>query len=124
MIKKTGLAIVLGSISLLFLLALPGFAQQHQQRQQLPPVSDSDLSKAANAYVEITGIQEEFQQSIQQAGNDKEKIQQLQREANADMIEAVEEEGLDAERYNQIIQSVRADEDLSDKFLSKVEKAR
>lgn len=133
MIRKTSLTIMLGSISLLFLSALPGFAQQQQQRQQqpppqqqqkLPPVSEGDLDKAANAYVKISRIQEGFQQSVQQAGNDKQKMQELQTKANAKMIKAVQGEGLDAERYNQILQAVRTDKDLSEKFMSKVKNAQ
>lgn len=129
MIRKTSLAIMLGSISLLFLLALPGFAQQQQQQppkqqQQMPPVSEGDLDKAANAYVKVGQIQEGIQQELQQAGDDKQKVQELQTKANAAMVKAVEAEGLDAERYNQILQAVRTDKDLSEKFLGKVQKAR
>ncbi|MFO7985413.1 MAG: DUF4168 domain-containing protein [Desulfatiglandaceae bacterium] len=133
MIKKTSLAITVGSVALLFLLALPGFAQQQQQRQQQPPpqqqqqapsVSEEDLNKAANAHVKITRIREDYQQSLQQAGDDKQKMQELQTKANDNMIKAVEGEGLDAQRYNEILQAVRSDKALNQKFMNKVKKAQ
>ncbi|MCA1743276.1 MAG: DUF4168 domain-containing protein [Desulfonatronovibrio sp.] len=98
--------------------------QQGQDMMQQPAepieVSDADLDKAANAYMEITEIRESFQETL--AGvSDPEKAQELQEEAGEAMVEAVENSGLDVQAYNEIMEAAQVDEDLRNKLLARLE---
>ncbi len=121
MIKKTGSAILVAGLCLLFLFVLPASAQEGQ-----PDVGDSgsvteaELDQAAKAYAKITEVRQDFQQSLQEAEN-QEQIQNLQARANQKMTKAVEEEGLDVQSYNKIIQAVKMDEELREDFMNKLE---
>ncbi|MFW5721792.1 MAG: DUF4168 domain-containing protein [Desulfohalobiaceae bacterium] len=84
-------------------------------------VSEKQLEKVAAAYVEITQISRQAQDKLAGA-EDQEQAQQIQTEANDEMIAAVEGEGLDVDTYNTVLQSVQSDPDLRDEFMSKVEK--
>lgn len=91
-----------------------------QQPSESIEVSDADLDKAANAYMEITEIREGFQETL--AGvSDPEKAQELQEQAGEAMVEAVENNGLDVQAYNQIMEAAQVDEDLRNKLLSRLE---
>lgn len=85
----------------------------------LPPVSEIDLEKAAFAYNEITRINEDLQQSVQQT-QDAEERQKLQLTANEKMVQAAENAGLDFETYNRIKQTVRSDQQMEGLFQQKL----
>jgi len=85
----------------------------------LPPVSEIDLEKAAFAYNEITRINEDLQQSVQQT-QDAEERQKLQLTANEKMVQAAENAGLDFETYNRIMQTVRSDQQMEGLFQQKL----
>ncbi|WP_045212950.1 DUF4168 domain-containing protein [Desulfonatronovibrio magnus] len=118
-------------IAALFLTAGYVSAQEYQQEgyqqegmMQQPGaqinVSEADLDKAAGAYVEITEIRENFQESL--AGiTDPEQAQELQEQAGEAMVEAVQNNGLDVQQYNEIMEAAQADEELRNKLLGKLE---
>jgi hypothetical protein len=85
----------------------------------LPPVSEIDLEKAAVAYNEITRINEDLQQAVQQT-QDAEERQKLQLSANEKMVRAAENAGLDFETYNRIMQTVRSDQQMEMLFQQKL----
>ncbi|MFO7784775.1 MAG: DUF4168 domain-containing protein [Thermodesulfobacteriota bacterium] len=99
------------SFFLVFSMAVPGMAQE---------VGEVELEKAAKAYVKIAMISQEFQESVQEVA-DPEQRQQMQREANDQMVTAVEEADLDVESYNNIMGEISKDEDLAEKFTSKLQ---
>ncbi len=99
------------SLFFIFSMAVPGIAQE---------VSEAELDKAAKAYVEIAMISQEFQESVQQVA-EPEVRQQMQQEANDQMITAVEEADLDVETYNHIMGEISKDESLAEKFTSKIQ---
>lgn len=122
--KKTNFAIMACIVSLVFLSALPGFAQEKQEETRVPKkssVSEAELEQTAKAYAKIIRIQEDFQQSVQQAENDPKKLQAMQEEANEQMTRVVEKEGLDLQTYTNIIYTVKADADLRKEFMEKLE---
>ncbi|WP_179953432.1 DUF4168 domain-containing protein [Desulfobotulus mexicanus] len=82
-------------------------------------VSDADLQKAAEAYVEIVQINQAFQESVQDVDTPEER-QSLQVNANEKMLGAVEDAGLNAQSYNMIVQQVGADENLRQEFTAKL----
>ncbi|MFW5730741.1 MAG: DUF4168 domain-containing protein [Desulfonatronovibrionaceae bacterium] len=100
-----------------------GQQQGQQMMQQEAPdieVSDAELEKAAGAYEDITKIREEFQQSLSDV-SDPEKAQALQEEAGEAMTKAVQDNGLEIQKYNQIMEAAQVDEDLRNKLLAIME---
>jgi hypothetical protein len=104
------------------------YAQQGQGQQQMMQqpaaevqVSDADLEKVATAYQDIHAIRVELQDSL--AGvTDPESAQKLQEQASADMVEAVQENGLDVQTYNQIMEAAQTNEDIREKLSAKLQK--
>jgi hypothetical protein len=70
-------------------------------------VDDATLQKAAKAYVKVKQIVHQSKQSGVQAD---------QSSAQADKMNAVKNEGLDPQQYNQILQMVQNDPQLQQKF--------
>jgi type IV secretory pathway VirB10-like protein len=85
----------------------------------MPPISHSDLEKAAAAHMEITRINQDLQQAVQQT-QDMDERQKLQLEANEHMVLAAEQAGLNFETYNYIMQHVRSDSRLELLFQEKL----
>ncbi len=85
-----------------------------------PPVTEIDLDKAAMAHKEITRINLNLTQSVQQTENMDER-RDLQLEANKNMVRAAENAGLDFETYNRIMHQVRSDNQMEMDFQKKLE---
>ncbi|WP_028320857.1 DUF4168 domain-containing protein [Desulfatiglans anilini] len=124
MLNKFGF-VILAVIVCALLWAVPAPSQQHQQgkegaTQPQIEVKDADMDKAAAAYVEVAQIQRELQESLQTAP-DLDQRQALQENANQKMIQAVEGEGIDVEKYRQIMAAVSSDEDMRQKFMEKIQ---
>ncbi len=115
MLKNFGIS-ALASFCLLFFMAVPTMAQEGAGQK----ITDEELEKAAEAYVEIAMISQEFQQNVQQTNDEKER-QKIQQEANERMIKAVEEADLDVETYNKVMGEVSKDEELSKEFSAKIQ---
>ncbi len=117
------IAAVLGAFSLIFLSALPCFSNEKQGEAGAPgpeTITEIEMEQAAKAYAKIMEMQQDLQQSIQQAGDDRQKIQALQENANRKMSKAVEDEGLDVQRYTKIIQNVQMDNTSRKRFMEKL----
>lgn len=84
------------------------------------PVSELDLEKAATAHKDITRINQNLQQSVQQTENMDER-RKLQIKANEDMVLAAENAGLDFKAYNHIMQQVRGNSQLELLFEEKLQ---
>jgi len=99
--------------------AAPGTAQQ-QQHQAPPPaadieVSDTQLEAFADAQSTLGEIQQDYAGRMQSV-DDPEKANELREEANAEMVDAVEESGLTVETFNQIAQAVQNDPELQQRL--------
>jgi hypothetical protein len=128
MFKKYYFLPVAAAACLIFFMALPAMAQQGSQQQgqpgeTQPEVSDAKLEKVATAYVEVLRINKEFQQSVQQTQDATER-QELQQEANKEMVQAVEDAGIDVQAYNVVMQKVRTNDELLKRFEEFKEKAK
>ncbi len=110
MFKKLSLISIV-SFFVVFSMAIPGITQE---------ISETELEKAAMAYMEIAMISQEFQESVQETA-DPEARQEMQREANDKMIRAVEETGLDVQQYNNIMGEVSKNQSLAEEFSSKLQ---
>jgi hypothetical protein len=111
-------AIITVLVCALLLIGAPVVAQQ--QQQEIAEISDTQLDKVAHAYLEITKIGESFREKIQKAVDEDEK-HELQKQANSEMTEAVQQKGLDVQEYNQIIQQIQSDNELMKNFMAKVQ---
>jgi len=94
--------------------ATAGMAQQQGMQQQPPQdvdVSTAELESFSEARTAITEIQQDYSQRLQGA-DDPEKANSLQQEANEEMIGAVEDTGLNVEKFNEIAMAVQNDPEL------------
>lgn len=115
MLRNLGISAI-ALFCLVFFMAVPTVAQEGAGQK----ISDTELEKAAEAYVEIAMISQEFQQNVQQTNDEKER-QEIQQKANERMIKAVEKAELDVETYNKIMGEVSKDEELSKEFSAKIQ---
>lgn len=74
-------------------------------------VSDEELEQFVVAMSEIREIRMEYAPKLQEAESEEEQ-NQVRKEGREEMINAIEDSGLEADEYNQIGQSINNDEDL------------
>ncbi|MBA3979352.1 MAG: hypothetical protein C0462_01995 [Alcanivorax sp.] len=92
-------------------------AQQGQQGQGFAPdaaateVSDDELEKFASAHKQVEEIREKYV-SEAQAADDPEKVAEVQMNMQQEMVQAVQDEGLDVGTYNRIAQMLPYDDEL------------
>jgi len=98
--------------------------QQQQQMMQQPgaglEVSDAELEKVASAYMQIHEIRIDLQESLAEV-TDQESAQQMQEKAGEEMVQAVQDSGLEVQVYNQIMQEVQTNEDLREELTAKLD---
>lgn len=87
--------------------------QQQQQGQDV--TSDAELKKFIHASEEVSKIREEYTERFNNA-KDQPIAQQLQKEAQDKMLNAVENAGLDTESYNQLAQRVQTSPELQQRL--------
>ena len=85
-----------------------------QQQQMNMDFSDNDLQKFVAVQPALEEIREDFTQRLEGAG-DQEAANQLQQEAGQLMVEAVEQEGLDVDTYNNIAMALQSNEELRER---------
>lgn len=90
-------------------------AAQQQQMQQAAPVTDKEVKQFVKAEKEINSIVEEWAPKVQSAGNQQE-AEELQGEAQTQMVAAIEKEGLSVNRYNEIYQQAQLDPQLAERI--------
>lgn len=107
------------TVSMAFLAAGPALAQQSQQPTpaateqggsygdpaaagtQRTDYTDAELKKFVEAQGGINEIRDEYMEKIE-AADSQEKAQELQMEANDEMVSVIEDAGLDIPTYNAI----------------------
>lgn len=87
--------------------------QQQQQGQDM--TSDAELKKFIHASEKVSKIREEYTERFNNA-KDQPIAQQLQKEAQDKMLNAVENAGLDTESYNQLAQRVQTSPELQQRL--------
>jgi predicted ATPase with chaperone activity len=105
--------------------AQPGQQQQQQmQKQPSQPqnteVSDEQLEQFVDALAEISIIRQTAAVELESAV-DMEQAERVHREAQEQMIEAVENAGLSVDEYNRIATLMGTDADLSQRVHSKLQ---
>lgn len=130
MIVSRKMLVLTFALCCLFLAgAASGVSAQQQEEygqdmmQQSPgalEVSEAELDRVASAYIEISRIREDFQESLAEV-TDPEEAQLMQEQAGEAMVEAVQDNGLDVQKYNQVMEAAQVDEELREKLLSRLE---
>jgi hypothetical protein len=85
-------------------------------------VDEATLKRTANAYVKVKQIVQKRERALNST-DDQAKRQQITEQAEVKEKAAVTAEGLQPQRYNQVIQLAEADPAFQQKFLSYVDKA-
>jgi len=78
--------------------------QNMPQQQNLPDASDfsdSDLDAFVATQKDMAGIQKKYSQKLQANQNKTKKAMEVQQEAQQKMVEAVQDNGLELEKYKQ-----------------------
>jgi hypothetical protein len=100
---------------------LAGSVQAQQPPATPPPtassedISDEQLEKFSGAFDDIQEIRTKFQQRLESV-QDPEQAQQLQQQANQEMLQAVEGNGMDPQEYNEIARAVNGDPEVQKRF--------
>lgn len=80
-------------------------------------ISNDDLEKFATADEKVSEIRDDFSERLSQADN-QEEAQSLQLEAQEKMVEAVQSEGLEIPKYNEIATRMQTDPELQQRIQS------
>lgn len=102
--------------------AQPSPATQPPQQSQTT-VSDEELQSFAKAYVEIEAIRVSHEAALNNT-QEPEQAQQIQQDANAKMVEAVEKQGMTVEGYAQILNAVNSNGVLAKRALDLIAKEK
>jgi len=86
-------------------------------------IDDAMLRRTAAAYVKLRDIAEKAQQEISST-DDTARKEQLAVQSESAKVEAVKQEGMDPQDYNAVLQLVKTDSTLRQKFLSYVQGLR
>jgi ABC-type glycerol-3-phosphate transport system substrate-binding protein len=83
-------------------------------------VTDSKLNQFADAYVAVQKVQKEASTQLS-ADADASKTEQVQTEAQARIVDAIQKNGLQLDEYNQIAQLINADDDLRTRAVERIQ---
>lgn len=120
---KIGMKAIASATAIAFTTAVSGaaFAQAQQQpgaqQQQMEPVSEEEVRQFANAEKKIAAISQKWQQEIETVET-QEAAEQIQQQAQSEMITAIEQEGLTVQRYNEIYAQAQTDPELAEQIRS------
>jgi hypothetical protein len=95
-------------------LAAPAAAQQQQQPQVTPAenISDQELDQFAEAALAVNQIGRKYASELQAAEDDA-AAQDIRAQAQEEMVQAVEDEGLSVEQYNAIYAAAEEDQEVN-----------
>lgn len=83
---------------------------------------ESELQSFATAAVKVQMISDAYSKKMGEMGSDAEK-KQLQRRASSEMVQAVKNEGLSVDRYQDIAKRIDTDPDLARRIRDKLSSA-
>jgi len=78
-------------------------------------VSQSELKQFTKSLEQVLEIQKEVEGKLS-AVQEPAKAQQIQQEANAEMLRVIQTEGLEVDRYNVLARSIGQDAELGQRF--------
>ncbi len=83
--------------------------------------SNEDIANAAGAYIDIINVREVYQERFD-AADDPSAMEDLQMEANLRIMQALEDNGIDAETYNDLIDAAQEDDGLMEALLNEIDR--
>lgn len=86
--------------------------------------SDGQLKNFANASQNIASISQDYTKKLQAAGKDSSKVNSIRQEANGKMVNAVKENHLSVDQFNQIGESLQKNPDLLKRVQSMVQQQK
>ncbi|MAN72952.1 MAG: hypothetical protein CME85_14575 [Henriciella sp.] len=95
--------------------SVPQEAQPQQAQPQIEPVTDAEISQFVAANEAVSEIAAEVTPQLK-AASDEAAAKELQADAQEQMIAAINEEGLSADRFTQIAQMAQMDAELATKL--------
>jgi hypothetical protein len=108
-------------------VAVPAFAQQNRGAAQTPPtpgatiqqgdLSDAMVQKVGTALRQTVTIRQKYAERAQ-ATKSSDEQQALASQAQTEMVQAISDQGLTVQQYNQVIQMAQADPTLKQRVLS------
>ena len=113
----TGAAAALLLAGVAPVLAQPAPAMPEQQ--DIGEVSDTEVAQFASATVRVDQIVQDWNVRLQAA--DEQEQPEMQMQAQEDLVEAVEAEGLSVERYNQLAMAAQTDADLAGRIAARMQ---
>lgn len=126
--KKTIWKVISMAAILCFIAAAPLAAQEGQEGDEgqqeyeyeqpektAEDFSDEDLEKFASAQTEVDDIRSEYSDELSGV-EDTEKARELQDKYADQMVEAIEDAGLDVQTYNEISMALQNDSELQEKI--------
>jgi len=98
-------------------LAAPAAAQDQQQTPQAQPpaaedISDQELEQFAEAALAVNEIGRKYASELQGA-EDESAAQDIRAQAQEEMVQAVEDEGLSVQEYNAIYAAAENDDEVN-----------
>lgn len=109
-------------------VAIDAWAQEAQPGAQAPAaaaqdITDQDLKSYASAVVKVQDISTKFKDKMRTT-NDTTSSTDIQKQAEAEAVAAVKQEGLTVEKYNKIALAAETDPEVRSKVLDYVAKAK
>ena len=74
-------------------------------------LSDSDVQKFAKARKKVKSVRDDYSDQLRNT-EDTEKAREIQAEMQEEMLQAVKDAGMSAQKYNQVSQAAMQDEEL------------
>jgi len=99
-------------VAALALVAAPAWSQTTQDQPAGDGFDDATLESFAAAADEIGQISSAWTQRMQEV-EDPARLENMQQDAQDEMVEALQEEGLTVETYNRILQVAEGDPELA-----------
>ena len=93
-------------------------AQDAEETVTSADVPDAEVEQFARSLEAVLVIQQRLKEQLASV-QDKEEAQRLQQQANTEMLQAVEANGLQPPRYNVIARSLSADAELNQRIQEK-----
>ena len=84
------------------------------------PLDDQKIKQFASAYLEVATIQRDANAQLETA-SDPAKAEQVKTNAESAMIAAVQRNGLDVQQFNQIVQTMAADESVRSRVTAELQ---
>lgn len=104
-------------------------AAQQSPQATMPPamgstqtVPDATVQKAGVALRHVAQIQQDYTQRIKSAPT-QDQQRQLTQQADAASVQAINEQGLSVDQYNQVIRMAQADPTMKERLLTAARKA-